>query len=75
MRYEIIVDFDDSTADVVTSRTYYSVLEKYNAWGIGHEKTKTSSMFIKSEKPLDLEALANDLARDDIKILSVRKAA
>ena len=73
MDYEIIVDFDDKTADVVRSERYFSVMDKYNARGIGHEKTKTSSLFIPSEKRLDIGALIIDLG--DIKILSVKKVA
>lgn len=70
MNYAIDVGFDDDT-DVVTSRKYYRILDKYGALGIGHEKTQTSTMFISPEKPLNLEQLASDLG--DIPILSVRE--
>jgi len=73
MNYEILVDFDNETADVVTLKTYFQALEKYDATGIGHKKTKTSSIFISSKKPLNLEELSKDLG--NIKIFSVRKTA
>jgi hypothetical protein len=73
MNYKILVDFDDETADVVKSRTYFQALKKYDATSIGHEKTKTSSMFISSEKPLNLEELSRDL--ENIGIFAVRKTA
>ena len=73
MNYEIFVDFDDETADVVKSRTYFQVLKKYDATGFGHGKTKTSTILISSEKPLNLEELSRDLG--NIKIFSVRKNA
>ena len=72
MDYEIVVDFDDRAADVVKSQRYFEVLEKYDAKGIGNDKTKTSSMFVSSEKPLDVKGLAKELG--DIKILSVKKS-
>jgi hypothetical protein len=73
MTYEITVDFYDEDSDVGKARRYSQILNKYDARGIGHERTRTSSMFISSEKPLNLEQLAKDLG--DIKILSVREIA
>lgn len=71
MRYEIDVNFDDETADVGREGVYFDVLSKYQASGIGHDKTKTSTITIRSEKPLNVEQLARDLG--DIKILNVRQ--
>jgi len=73
MNYEVRVGFDDRTADVVASKAYFYVLDKYDALGIGHEKTRTSTMFISSEKPITLEGLAGELG--DIPVLSVKKVA
>ena len=69
MRYEIHVELDDSCLDVVTSKTYHEFLDKYNALGVGHDRTQTSTIFLSSEKPLDLEELARDL--EGIPILSI----
>jgi hypothetical protein len=71
MTYEVVVAFDDDTADAVTLDNYFRALRKYNARGIGNVKNQTSSMFMSSEEPLNLEELTKDLSC--IKILSVRK--
>ena len=73
MDYKIDVGFYDDASDVGQIRTYYRALEKYDAKGIGHEKTRTSTMFLSSDKPLNIRQLTKDL--EDIKILSVRKVA
>ena len=73
MRYEIEVDFDDE-GRCQDHDVYFGVAGKYNALCIGHDKTHTSTMFIRAKK-LNLEKLAKELAEGDIKILSVQKAA
>ncbi len=67
--YEIAVDFDDEVASVGDSKTYFSVLDKYDALGIGHDRSGTSTMLISSEQSLNIDELAEDL--EDIKILEV----
>ncbi len=65
---EVLVAFDDECADVVTSRRYFDMLDKYDALGIGHSDG-TSSMFLADKK--DLTCLKRGLG--DIKILDVYK--
>ena len=69
--YELRLKLDDSTADVVALGKYFAVAQKYGATCIGHEKTGTSSMFITSDRPLNLEDLAKDL--EGIEILGISK--
>jgi hypothetical protein len=73
MRIEVTVNLDDAIADVVTLRRYYDCLDKYEALGIGHEKTGTSTMIMKSGRSLDIGELTRDLG--NIEILSVGIAA
>lgn len=73
MKYEIRVDFDDCTFDLIKSRGYYQFLDRYKALGIGHERTRTSSILVSSEEPLNREQLAKDL--ENIKIISVNRFA
>jgi|WetSurMetagenome_2_1015567.scaffolds.fasta_scaffold86014_2 hypothetical protein len=61
MNYVIVVDFDDKTSDAAAQKTYFSMLDKYGARGIGDEDGK-SRIFVHSEKPLNLEELAKDLS-------------
>lgn len=71
MHYEIEVKFDDVCASVSDRVRYFGIMDKYKATGIGHEKKGTSTLFIDSEKPLNLEQIAAEFG--DIKILSVHK--
>ena len=68
MSYEVLLAFDIGVTDTVTSRKYFQALEKYNATGMGHERTMTSSMFIPG--PLNIGELTRDL--EGIAILSIR---
>ena len=65
-KYEIVVRFDDSNSDVVTSRTYFGVLDKYDAAGTGH-RNGTSSISV-SCSPETLEEIKRDLG--DIRVIS-----
>ena len=69
IKYEVEVAFDDRVADVVNQRTYFDALDKYDAVGMGHDRTGTSSMFILSEKPLSIDELTKNLG--DIEILRI----
>ena len=69
-QYEIVLKFDDEIASVGEREAYSRVARKYDAVSMGHDKTRTCSMFIQTETPLNLEALAKEL--DDIRIISVR---
>lgn len=70
MAYEVHVDFDDERADIDTSKKYFDALRKYDAIGMGHEKTRTSSMFIESDK-LDVKELKKGLG--NILVISVKR--
>jgi hypothetical protein len=72
MRYEILVAFNDETACRSEQELYFRVADKYKALCIGHDKTGTSSLLIRSDIPLNLEQLSKDLG--EIKILEVGKA-
>ena len=69
IRYFIKVGFDDRTAGVAESKTYFNAADKYNAGAIGNDRIGASTLIISTEKPLDLTLLANDLP--NIPILSV----
>jgi hypothetical protein len=72
MHYEIRLNFDDEIASLGEQEAYSRVADKYHALCIGHDKTRTSSMFVKTSEPLNLEELAKEFG--DIKILKVLKA-
>lgn len=61
INYKLDVSFDDNTAGVVESKTDYNFLTKYDAIGVGHEKTKTSTILFFLDKPLSKNILINDL--------------
>ncbi len=64
MPYEVVVDFDDRDADVVTSRAYFSALEKYGGGlGICHQDG-ISSMIVPDFSILNL---VRELKREGIK--------
>jgi hypothetical protein len=63
---DVRVAFDDECADVVTHKTYFKALDKYNAFGTGHSNGTSTMSFL--SKP-DLTKLKRDLG--DIKILEV----
>ncbi len=69
MKYEIVVSFDDSNSDVVTSRTYFGILDKYDAVGTGHSNG-TSSIFISCSSEI-LKEIKRDLG--DIRVISTRR--
>jgi len=75
MRYEIDVEFDDGNCALHETKAYFAFLEKYDASGIGHERTGTSTIFIKG--PLNMRQIRKDLdgIKDGIRILSVTPIA
>lgn len=61
-RYEILVRFDDETADRAVHTAYFNLLTKYHASGIGHKNgTSTITATLDAEKGLEqlIEALKN----------------
>ncbi len=64
--YEVFFDFDDRDADVVTSRAYFSALEKYGGGlGICHQEG-TSSMIVPDFSILNL---VRELKLEGIKLI------
>ncbi|MEX2016884.1 MAG: hypothetical protein WD876_00215 [Candidatus Pacearchaeota archaeon] len=70
MRYQVLVNFDNYESTDEERKTYFSVLNKYHALGIGNSGNKTSTMLIDSDTPLTKDDLAKDLG--DLEILSFR---
>lgn len=68
-RYKVEVEFDDRTAVQEQRQRYFGALDSYSALGIGHSKTRTSTILFSSPKKEDLAALVDALR--DIKVLSV----
>ena len=73
IHYNVRVRFDDRTASACDAEAYSKALKKYDAVGVGHEKTGTSTIFVRSDRPINLKKLAEDLGA--IKIIQVRKKA
>jgi len=66
MPYEVVVDFDDRNADVVTSRAYFSALEKYGG-GIGTGHIDGTSSIIVSD--FSILNSVRELKREGIKLI------
>jgi len=72
MNYRIDLNLNDEIAPMFVLSAYSRIREKYNALGIGHERTGTSTMFTSSINPKDLEKLMKELKAERIEILSVQ---
>lgn len=71
MLYQLLVRFNDDTAEVPTSNRYYEFLEKFGTAGLGNSDG-TSTVFISSKRELTKEGLAK-LLGEDIPIISLEK--
>ena len=71
MRYQLIVRFNDDTADKPTADRYYEFLRRYKTIGIGNNDG-TSVVRISSERELTEKVLAEFLGRG-IPIISLVK--
>ena len=63
---EVLVKFDDRTAGTDEMRAFFNTMDKYNAIGIGHDKRNNSSLFIKTERPLNRKILQKELGENKI---------
>lgn len=71
-RYEVLVKFDDRIGGSDTHKPYFKTMDKYNAMGIGHDRTSNSSLFIETTKPLNRTGLQRELGEEN-KILRISK--
>ena len=44
MNYELVVRLDDAVAPVGQVKDYFAFLDKYKAYGMGHERKGSSSI-------------------------------
>ncbi|MDO8570152.1 MAG: hypothetical protein Q7R97_01025 [Candidatus Daviesbacteria bacterium] len=70
-RFEIDVKFDDVTASVEERTSFFHTLETLDALGIGHDKTRTSTISLKSRERPRRRQLKTLL--QDIPLLRIRK--
>ena len=65
---EVVVDFYEDDSDMAKSEGYFRILDKYDALGIGNDKSRNSSIFIDNSR---LSELKNELHNLEIKVIKV----
>jgi hypothetical protein len=66
--YKVELNCDPAEADVIKHKQMNEIIDKYNALSIGHEATDTSTLYIRSEKPLIRKKLEEEFTSIDVQI-------